>query len=44
LSHQSINQKNNKPAIQNAAGDAETIELVHSGEDYFFRQCSNPTD
>ena len=34
---QIINNKQKERAFQNATGDVEYIELVHSGEDYFLR-------
>lgn len=37
---QIINNKHKQRAFQNAAGDPEYIELVHSGDDYFLRMKS----
>jgi cardiolipin synthase len=40
LYRQIINKEHKEKAFQNAAGDVEYIELVHSGEDYFLRMKS----
>jgi cardiolipin synthase len=37
LYRQIINNKHKERAFQNAAGDSEYIDLVHSGDDYFLR-------
>ena len=38
--HQILNIEHKERAFQNAGGDVEYIELVHSGEDYFLRMKS----
>ena len=37
MDHQIIHKEHKEKAFQNATGNAEYIELVHSGEDYFLR-------